>query len=113
MCGGWWKWRGKRERVYENGVEGAWGGCGVVCKWNGSTVYCVMVFKCECEGVWNVRVCTLWSSICIRMCWLFENLPHDTSHTSSSFKLVSIATTAWASLTAEEAPSKRGERDCR
>ena len=27
-----------------------------VCKWNGSTVYCVMVFKCECEGVWNVRV---------------------------------------------------------
>ena len=64
----------------------------------------------ECEGV---RVCTLWSSICMRMCWLFENLPHDTSHTSSSFRLVSIATTAWASLTAEEAPSKRGERDCR
>ena len=56
MCGAWWKWRGERERVYENGVEGAWGGCGVVCKWNGSTVYCAMVFKCECEGVWNVRV---------------------------------------------------------
>ena len=74
---------------------------------------CACVYVCGCEGVWSVRVCTLWSSICIRMCWLFENLPHDTSHTSSSFTLVSIATTAWASLTAEEAPSKRGERDCR
>lgn len=57
-------------------------------------------------------ICTLCSSICDTMFWLLENFPHDTSHTSSSSRLVSMATTACASSTAEDAsfslgPSRR------
>ena len=59
----------------------------------------------------GITLVTLWSSICMRICWLSANFPHDNNHTSSSFRLVSMATTAWASLAADCAPSKRGGRE--
>ena len=45
------------------------------------------------------------------MFWLAANLPHDTSHTSSSWILPSTLTTSCASVATEDAPSKRESND--